>query len=288
MIQVNRKHSLQLTTKPPPPCTEKISTVFNENFIAQASKKELTPIIEFVKNAEWEKLKAINPIYYRIRRDLSVSPTGCLIYDNKLVIPNKLKGLVLETIHNKHPGHAGMLALAQLIWYPHVHSDIVAQAQACRHCTEKGKNLKPLIPKSQLGQLPVLSEPNEEVQMDLAGPIPFKDIVQSNYISVTVDRLSRYPHAETYNNCDTKTAIDYLDSYCKTHGIPRSIRCDQAQAFKAREFEIYCKIKNINLILAPVGDHRGTGMVERLIQTIKPRLAVLDIDPKWTQTTLSE
>ena len=29
-------------------------------------------------------------------------------------------------------------------------------------------------------------------------------------------------------------------------------------------------------------------MVERLIQTIKPRLAVLDIDPKWTQTTLSE
>ena len=124
-----------------------------------------------------------------------------------------------------------MLALAQIIWYPNIHSDIVAQAQACRQCTEKGKNLKPLIPKSQLGQLPVLSEPNEEIQMDFAGPIPFKDNVQSNYIFVTVDRLLRYPHAETYNNCDTKTAIDSLDSYCKTHGKPRSIRCDQAQAF---------------------------------------------------------
>ena len=28
-------------------------------FIAQASKKELSPIIEFVKNSEWEKLKAL-------------------------------------------------------------------------------------------------------------------------------------------------------------------------------------------------------------------------------------
>ena len=231
---------------PTPLYRENLNRVFNEEFIAQASKKELGPIFEFVKNSEWEKLKAINSTYYRIRRDLSISPSGCLIYDNKLVIPNKLKGMVLETIHNKHPGQAGMLALAQLIWYPHIHSDIVAQAQACRHCTEKGKNLKPLIPKTQVGNLPPLSEPNEEVQMDFAGPIPFKDNALSNYILVTVDRLSRYPHAEVFNNCDSKTAIEYLDSYCKVHGIPRSIRCDQAQAFKAREFEIYCKNKILN------------------------------------------
>ena len=155
-----------------------------------------------------------------------------------------------------------MLALTQLIWYPHIHSGIVAQAQACRHCTEKSKNVKPLIPKLQSGKLPRLSEPNEEVQMVFAGPIPFKDNNQSNYILVTVDRLSIYPHAETFNNCDTKTAVDYLDSYCKVHGISRSIRCDQAQAFKAREFNIYCKNKNIILMLASAGNHRGTGIVK--------------------------
>ena len=31
----------------------------------------------------------------------------------------------------------------------------------------------------------------------------------------------------------------------------------------------------------------GTGMVERLIQTIKRPLAVLDIDPDWSNETLS-
>ena len=76
------------------------------------------------------------------------------------------------------------------------------------------------------------------------------------------------PHAKIFNNCDTNTAIEYLESYCKVHGIPRSIRCDQAQALKAKEFDIFCKNKNIKLILAPAGDHRGTGMVERIIQTI--------------------
>ena len=74
---------------------------------------------------------------------------------------------------------------------------------------------------------------------------------------------------------------------CKVHGIPRSIRCDQAQAFKAKELDIFCKNKNIKLILAPAGDHRGTGIVERLIQTKKRRLAVLDIDPNWSDTTLA-
>ena len=180
-----------------------------------------------------------------------------------------------------------MLALAKLVWYPHIHSEIVAQAQSCRHCIEKGQNLKQLTPKTNLGSLPSLVEPNEEIQMDFAVPIPHKNSTQNNYILVKVDRVSRYPHAEIFNNCNTNTAIEYLESYCKVHGIPRSIRCDQAQAFKAKEFDIFCKNKNIKLILAPAGDHRGTGMVERLIQTIKRRLVVLDIDPNWSNTTLA-
>ena len=108
-----------------------------------------------------------------------------------------------------------MLALAKLLWWPHILSEIVAKTQACRSCTNKGKNLKPLIPKSQIGSLPFLTEPNQEIQMDFAGPIPFKENNLNNYILVTVDRLSRYPHAETFHNCDTETALDYLERYFK-------------------------------------------------------------------------
>ena len=120
-------------------------------------------------------LKKVNPIFHKIYRDLSVTPTGCLLYDNRLFIPAKLRPMVLQTIHSKHPGQAGMLALTKLTWYSHIHIEIVAQAQSCKHCIDKGKNLKPLITKNNLGTLPTLVETNEEIQMDFAGPIPYKN-----------------------------------------------------------------------------------------------------------------
>ena len=36
------------------------------------------------------------------------------------------------------------------------------------------------------------------------------------------------------------------------------------------------------LIRAPAGDHRATGMVERLIKTMKRKLGVMTIDPLWS------
>ena len=130
-----------------------------------------------------------------------------------MIISNKLKHLVLDAIHHKHPGQVEMLALAKLVWWPHIHLEIVAKAQACRSCTDKGIHLKSLIHESQLGSLPPLTEPNQEIQMDFAGLIPLKEITQNNYILVTVDRISKYPHAETFHNCDTEKAPDYLERY---------------------------------------------------------------------------
>ena len=93
--------------------------------------------------------------------------------------------------------------------------------------------------------------------------------------------------AQVFKNCDASTAIEYLEEYCKFHGIPRSLRCDQAQAFKSRDFNVHCKNNNIKLILAPAGDHRATGMVERLIQTKKRKLGVMAIDPLWSSEDIT-
>ena len=145
------------------------------------------------------------------------------------------------------------------------------------------------MPKSKLGQLPRLSEPNEEIQLDFAGLIvDTKSPNNEHYILAAVDRFSRYPSAIVHTNCDTQTAREFLNQYCTFQGIPRSILCDQAQAFKSRAFEIYCKGKNIKLIFSPTHDHRASGMVERLIQTLKRRIATMNIDPIGDNTTIVE
>ena len=82
----------------------------------------------------------------------------------------------MNSIHRKSPGQSGMI---HLIWFSRIRREIVALTQNCTKCIKIGNNLKPIFPKNITSQLPAVQEPNEEVQMDFAGPITdehFKDI----------------------------------------------------------------------------------------------------------------
>ena len=121
-------------------------------------------------------------------------------------------------------------------------------------------------------------EPNEEIQMDFAGPLPDEN-KKEVYILVGVDRLSRFPSAKVVTNTKADTIFRFMQTHIVNHGVPRSVRCDQAQGFRAKKFMLFCKKKSIvKFIFAPVDDHGSIGMVERLIRTLKLRLSVMKID----------
>ena len=63
--------------------------------------------------------------------------------------------------------------------------------------------------------------------------------------------------------------------YIENHGIPRSIRLDQAKCLVGNQVKTFCNKNNIDIFDVPVNDHRAIGLVERLIQTIKNRLACI-------------
>ena len=49
------------------------------------------------------------------------------------------------------------------------------KAQSCSDCIRNGENLKAIQTKSKLGTLSKLIERNEEIQMDFAGPLSFRE-----------------------------------------------------------------------------------------------------------------
>ena len=161
-----------------------LSRVFGEEFLAEATLKDknLQNIIRLVKNHNWDQLKQVSRYYYNLRNDLAVARSGCLLYDGKLVIPHQLQNLVISAVHRTHPGQVGMIRLANLIWFDQIHRTIALRAENCKQCLDQGKNLKPIISKSKLGTLPKLSEPNEELQLDFAGPIIDKKTIIMNII----------------------------------------------------------------------------------------------------------
>ena len=262
--------------------------VLNEKFIAEVIKldNQRARIRKLIINEDWLALKHYSKYWHSLRKDVSVNETGCIIYDGKLYLPPQLRDIALQSILKTHTGQAGMMFMAQLLWFPRIHREIVLIEQSCKPCTTIGKKLKPVITKYAHTELKTLTEPNQELKLDFTGPIT--DNNKDTYILVSIYTYSRYPHAKAYHNCDTETALNYLKSYKKFHRIPRTIRCDQAQAFKSQNFEIFCNDNHIKLILAPVGDHGGTGLVEGMIQTLKRRLSVLNIDPTWEKKTLGD
>ena len=69
--------------------------------------------------------------------------------------------------------------------------------------------------------------------------------------------------------------MKFLDMYTENHGIPRYIRFDQAKRLVGNQVNTFCNRIKIEISEAHVNDHCAIGLVERLIQTIKNRLACI-------------
>ena len=99
-----------------------------------------------------------------------------------------------------------MLDLSHHVWFPHIHRSIVQMAQNCKHCTEQGKNLKPILGKQISFQMEPVVEPNEEVQLDFAGPLP-DELNRYAYILVAIDKWLKFPTAKVVSNTTAEIAI---------------------------------------------------------------------------------
>ena len=159
-----------------------------------------------------------------------------------------------------------MICMATHCWWPYTHRELIVKATECKPCTVIGKNLKSVIPAKEFHpHIPCL-EPYQEIQIDIGGPI-FDEEGNKIYLLAAIDRFSKYPTACIYDKANGPNVLKFLDIYIENHGIPRSIRLDQAKCSVGNQ------VNNIDIIEAPVNDHRAIGLVERLIQTIKNRLA---------------
>ena len=139
--------------------------------------------------------------------------------------------------------------------------------------------------KHSLQMEPVV-EPNEKVPLDFAGPLQ-NELNRDAHILVAIDKWSKFPTAKVVTNTTADIAIKIMQRYISMNRVPRRLRCDQAQTFRAKKFQLFCNTNNLNLLFKPEDDHRAVWVVERMIQTLKRRLAVMRIDETNTPYKLA-
>ena len=159
-----------------------------------------------------------------------------------------------------------------------INRGLINKSKTCRPCTEFGKNLKSIIPKTRWAPLPPCSDPNEEIQLDFGGPI-MDGQGREVYFLACIDRFSKFLTLKLVANASGPNIEKFLNKHIAQQGLPRNIRLDQARCLKGNKVQHLCARHNINLIYAPANDHRPIGLVEHLVQTLKRRLGCIKLDP---------
>ena len=131
-----------------------------------------------------------------------------------------------------------MLKLCQHVWFSHILHSIVQMAQICRHCTEQGKNLKPILGKQHSFQMEPVFEPNESVQLHFTEPL-LDELNQDAYFFVAIDKWSKLPSAKIISNTTADITIIFMQRYISNNEVPRRLRCDQSQKFRAKNFNCF-------------------------------------------------
>ena len=135
---------------------------------------------------EWQK-------YRGIFDSITVSDTGLLLKDDKIILPKSLWQRAIDKAHQGgHPGETRMKSRVRShFWIPELSKLVKEKVSSCDTCQRF--TLK--ATKEPAAAQPTTGNAWEEVSIDLFGPLPNK-----KHVLVVQDVMSRYPTAEIVPN----------------------------------------------------------------------------------------
>ncbi len=234
-------------------------------------------LIKALKGTEAERV-AMGSYWRSLWRDLHVT-TGCLFLDNRIVLPSSLQPAFWNFLHSTHGGARAMWGRTDYVWFPHIYKSIQTQARSCVECTQTGKNLACFTNVKVSAERSKVEAGFDEIEMDYMGPIGTNTESQ-RYALIVIDRYSRFPFAMCCNGPTAEHAKRFLVELKKLFGLPKALRTDQGTAFTSDTIRQWCEKHSVKQICSPVGDHRGTGLVERLIKTLRWRMGTCMLKDK--------
>ncbi|VDL65922.1 unnamed protein product, partial [Nippostrongylus brasiliensis] len=187
---------------------------------------------------------------------------GCILWDNRVVIPDRYKAQVLKILHNSHYGRNRMVSLARMkVWFPGIDAAIERVAKGCHICAALGKDpvRTPLHP---------WEEP-EKVWQRLH--IDFCDANGSKWL-IVVDAKSKWPEVIRMGSTTAERTIAKLKEIFSRNGLPEQLVSDNGPPFSSKFFREYCENRGIEQIFTPPYHPNSNGEAERFVQTFKTTL----------------
>ena len=238
--------------------------------IAKSSRADpvLSKVIYCIKYG-WERNQAIELQPYFIRRNELTIEEGCLLWGMRVVIPTRLRSIILKVLHDGHPGIVRMKAIGRShVWWPKLDSDIERTVKACNTC----QRVQNLPPKAPLHPLEIPNGPWERINIDFAGPFMNKMWL------ICVDAYSKFPEVISMNVTTAKRTIKELSLLFSRYGYPKQLISDNGPQFISSEFASFLRSRGIKHIRTAPYHPSSNGEAERFVQTFKKGMKSSVID----------
>ncbi|CAH8528184.1 unnamed protein product [Schistosoma rodhaini] len=237
----------------------------SESEIQTASRND--PIIKKTMNYVthgWPSTKLdgdMKQLYHR--RDSLCVVSECLMFGDRVVVPESLRPRVLKQFHIGHPGIKRMKSIARsYAYWPLMDQHIVDLVNKCAQCQQAAKfNAKvPPVP------WPQPEHPWSRIHVDFAGPIN-----GTTYL-VVVDAFSKWPEIVPVNPPTTTQTLKHLTELFARNGLPEVIVSDNGSQFTSAQFQEFCRRLTIRHLRAPPYHPQSNGQAERFVDTFKRAL----------------
>ncbi|XP_055604664.1 uncharacterized protein K02A2.6-like [Uranotaenia lowii] len=183
------------------------------------SDPELRKVFRYVKDGWPPDAGTTDPEIKRYfsRRDSLTTFDGCILFAERLVIPERHRNRCLKQLHLGHPGIQRMKAIARsYVYWPTLDDDIAAYVKSCKNCASAARSPASLPPIPW----PKPTGPWSRVHIDYAGPI------DGDYFLLAVDAFSKWPEVIPTRRISTTATIGILRNIFSRLGMPQILVSD--------------------------------------------------------------
>ena len=196
--------------------------------------------------------------YWNVRDELSAY-NGIVFKGERIVIPQSLRGELLQILHQSHTGIVKTKQRArERIYWPGLNAQIEDMVNKCSVCLET----RPNQTKEPMTIHPIPALPWTKVGTDLF------EFDKVNYL-LMVDYYSNY--IEVFPLPDTKatTVIKHMKMCIARYGIMETLMSDNGPQFISSEFSQFVQKYKINHITSSPGHQQSNGLAEEGVKQIK-------------------
>ena len=146
-------------------------------------------------------------------------------------IPRALRRTIITLLHRGHLAINKMWPAAKPFWWRKLTKEIQNKCDEFILCKMASKSIRPIFRMSEIIFLPPADKANQEIQLDLIGPIKFNQ--RRFLLVISIDRYSRWTAVCISEAPTGKTAKTFLEQYILVYALLQTIRTDKGTSFTA-------------------------------------------------------